>query len=58
MFVGHSVPKESDIIVIACERLNDCYVHSSALPCSPEFISCYEGYCVCNHKNFKPGIQI
>jgi len=58
LYVGHSLSKESDIVVIACQNVGDCHVHSSALPCDPEYISCYQGYCVCYHKTFKPGTQI
>jgi len=46
LYVGHSLSKESDIVVIACQNVGDCHIHSSALPCDPEYISCYEGYCV------------
>jgi len=48
--IGHSFSKESDIELVPCQEIQDCYTHMGAIACDATIVSCYEGYCVCNHK--------
>jgi len=61
-FIGHSISMESvtkddAIVVCPCQTKKDCLRNIRSLPCGPSVVTCFEGYCRCNH-NQKSGIQI
>jgi len=48
--VGDSISREAkaSVVVVACQKIEDCYAHSKSLPCDRILLSCIDGYCVCN----------
>ncbi|QCD89550.1 hypothetical protein DEO72_LG4g496 [Vigna unguiculata] len=44
-----SVTKDDAIVVCPCQTKKDCLRNIRSLPCGPSVVTCFEGYCRCNH---------